>query len=75
MLFEVRQQPVTANELDDNVTAIEEQTDSGAIVTKMPTCGDEMCHCMIDNEKHGPYRYHVYCDDRGKVTVDYLGKA
>ncbi len=73
-LIEQRQQPVDLDDLDDDVEDVEEQTESGTIVTKMVTCGDETCHCY-DGEKHGPYRYRVYRDDRGKVTADYLGKV
>lgn len=38
------------------------------------TCGDESCHCA-NGEKHKPYKYRYYRNEKGKVTSDYLGKV
>ena len=36
------------------------------------TCGDETCKCMINGEKHGPYKYRYYRKDDGTLISEYI---
>ena len=68
-----REEPVTEDELPDDVEVIEEES-SGTVYLEYRTCGDETCRCMSGGEKHGPYKYRAYRDG-GTVRREYLGKA
>lgn len=69
------EQPIDGSELPNDAELVDEGPDSkGSILIEYRTCGDESCHCMIGDEKHGPYRYRVYRES-GDVKKEYLGKA
>lgn len=61
--------PDDAEPVDD-----EDSETKGTVVKEKVKCGDESCHCY-DGEKHGPYRYRYFRDEKGKLNSEYLGKV
>ncbi|WP_114579158.1 DUF6788 family protein [Saliphagus sp. LR7] len=68
-----REDPVTEDELPDDVDVVEEDSD-GTVYHEYRTCGDDTCQCMSGGSKHGPYAYRAYRDG-DTVRREYLGKA
>lgn len=76
-MIEHKRRPVAADEIPDDAERVEESDDGekGTIYLRKNTCGDDTCHCANGGEKHGPYEYRVYRNEKGKVVHDYQGKV
>lgn len=76
-MIEHKRRPVPESEIPDDAEAVDDNdSDDGKKGTpyiRKNTCGDETCHCMNGGELHGPYRYLVYRNEKGKVVHDYQG--
>lgn len=45
---------------------------AGWIEVRRVRCGKPTCHCR-HGQRHGPYLYQVWRDERGRRRVRYLG--
>jgi hypothetical protein len=57
----------------DAEPVVDADEEPGTVVKERVTCGDESCHCMTGEEKHGPYLYR-YFREGGQLKSEYLGK-
>lgn len=76
-LIQDKQRPVE-EDIPTDAEPVEDHDDSskkGTVVKEKVTCGDENCACMNGGDKHGPYKYRYYRNDKGDVTSEYVGKA
>lgn len=76
-MIEHKRRPVSESEIPDEAAPVEDDTSGkkGTIYIRKNTCGDETCHCANGGDLHGPYKYRVFRDERGKVVHDYQGPA
>ena len=65
---------VEDEDLSDEAEPVDDiKEGQGTVVIEKITCGDEMCACMTEGEKHSPYLYRYYRED-GTPTSEHLGK-
>ncbi|WP_336364858.1 DUF6788 family protein [Halalkalicoccus salilacus] len=67
------EQPIQEKDLAGDAEIIDDGP-TGAIAVEYRRCGDESCHCMTGDEKHGPYNYRAKWED-GAVKKEYLAKT